>query len=186
MNLYKKILRSLSKTWEAKMTIIKKAKHLNKLSLEKLIGSFMTHELSMNQNVEEAKRRKTIALKPKAKENEEEDTSKDFDNDDEMAMIATRLRRFVRIKRYGFKKKSFNKGEGSKEKERDNKNEKLVLFYEFKKPRHFRVNCPYLRRPSKSLRRRLRWLLGAMIKTQTLRKKKKSQKRIGKLLPHGI
>jgi hypothetical protein len=42
-----KILRSLSKTWEAKVMAIREANDLTKLSLEELIGSLMTHEITM-------------------------------------------------------------------------------------------------------------------------------------------
>jgi ABC-type uncharacterized transport system permease subunit len=49
-----KILRSLLKTWEAKVMKIREAKNLTKLSLEKLIGLLMTHEIIMEkQELEE-------------------------------------------------------------------------------------------------------------------------------------
>ena len=63
-NLVMKILRSLPRTWEAKVITIQEAKDLNILSLEELLGSLMTHELSMKQHQEEyVKKKKTIALK---------------------------------------------------------------------------------------------------------------------------
>ena len=46
-DLVRKLLRSLVRTWEAMVTVIQEAKDLSKLSLEKLIGSLMTHELTM-------------------------------------------------------------------------------------------------------------------------------------------
>ena len=49
----KKILRSLPRTWEAKVTTIQEAKDLNTLSLEELLGSLMTHELMIQQKSEE-------------------------------------------------------------------------------------------------------------------------------------
>ena len=50
-----KILKSLPKKQETKMTAIQKAKDLTKLPLEKLIGSLVTHEINLNnhQRVEE-------------------------------------------------------------------------------------------------------------------------------------
>ncbi|WJZ99484.1 hypothetical protein VitviT2T_017926 [Vitis vinifera] len=42
-----KILRSLPKKWETKVTAIQEAKDLNKLSLEELIGSLMTYEIEL-------------------------------------------------------------------------------------------------------------------------------------------
>ena len=45
--LVRKILRSLPRTWEAKVTAIQEARDLNTLPLEELLGSLMTHELTM-------------------------------------------------------------------------------------------------------------------------------------------
>ena len=45
--LVRKILRSLPRMWEAKVIDIQEVKDLNKLPLEELIGSLMTHELVM-------------------------------------------------------------------------------------------------------------------------------------------
>ena len=49
----RKILRSLPKQWEAKVTAIQEPKDLSKLLLDELIGSLMTHEITMNQNLED-------------------------------------------------------------------------------------------------------------------------------------
>ena len=63
-DLVRKILRSLPRTWEANVTAIQEAKDLNILSLEELLGSLMTHELSMKQHQEEdVKKKRTIVLK---------------------------------------------------------------------------------------------------------------------------
>jgi len=54
VDIMSKILRSLLKTWEAKVMKIREAKNLTKLSLEKLIGLLMTHEIIMEkQELEE-------------------------------------------------------------------------------------------------------------------------------------
>ena len=42
----RKILRSLPKSWEAKVTAIQEAKDLNTLPIEELLGSLMTYELT--------------------------------------------------------------------------------------------------------------------------------------------
>ncbi|KAA0065897.1 zf-CCHC domain-containing protein/DUF4219 domain-containing protein/UBN2 domain-containing protein [Cucumis melo var. makuwa] len=60
----RKILRSLPKTWEAKVTVIQEAKHPRKLPLEELIGSLMAHEIIMKEHLEDrSKKKKSIALK---------------------------------------------------------------------------------------------------------------------------
>ena len=61
--LCRKILRSLPRTWEAKVTTIQEAKDLTCLKMEELLGSLMIHELTLiQQDVDEIKRKKSIAL----------------------------------------------------------------------------------------------------------------------------
>ena len=43
----RKIIRSLPKGWQPKVTAIQEAKDLNTLELDKLMGSLMTHEITM-------------------------------------------------------------------------------------------------------------------------------------------
>ncbi|KAL5577478.1 hypothetical protein UlMin_019177 [Ulmus minor] len=47
-------LRSLPKQWEAKVTAIQEAKNLSNLPLDELIGSLMTHEITMKQNSDDS------------------------------------------------------------------------------------------------------------------------------------
>jgi hypothetical protein len=49
VDIISKILRSLSKTWETKVMTIWKAKDPTKIPLEKLIGSLMTNEITMDE-----------------------------------------------------------------------------------------------------------------------------------------
>ena len=65
-----KILRSLPKTWEANVMAIREAKDLTKLSLEELIESLMTHEITMEKQ----------ELKEKAKEEFDKDNLDKFDS----------------------------------------------------------------------------------------------------------
>ena len=59
-----KILRSLPKNWEAKITTIHEVKDLTKLPLKELIGLLMTHEITMKSYQEvKDKEEKSIALK---------------------------------------------------------------------------------------------------------------------------
>ncbi|KAL5578208.1 hypothetical protein UlMin_019907 [Ulmus minor] len=50
----RKILRSLPKQWEAKVTAIQEAKNLSTLPLDELVGSLMTHETTMKQNSDDS------------------------------------------------------------------------------------------------------------------------------------
>ncbi|RVW68250.1 hypothetical protein CK203_064681 [Vitis vinifera] len=76
-----KILRSLPKKWETKVTAIQEAKDLTKLSLEELIGSLMTYEIELynHQRVEENK--KSIAFMVLKNDDEEEESESESDED---------------------------------------------------------------------------------------------------------
>ena len=113
------------------MTAIQEAKDLNTLLLEELLGSLMTHELSMNQHQEdEVKKKRTIALKSTALPDDETDDTEDEEQDEEMALIPQRFKKFLRKRKQEMRKKSFIKGEQSKEKEKD----QPLICYECKKP----------------------------------------------------
>jgi hypothetical protein len=49
---------SLPKTWETKVTAIREAKYLTKLSLEELLGYLMTHEITMEKHEQKEKPKK--------------------------------------------------------------------------------------------------------------------------------
>ncbi|GAV91902.1 UBN2 domain-containing protein, partial [Cephalotus follicularis] len=82
----RKILRCLPRSWMLKVTAIGKAKNLNVLPLEDLLGSLMTHELSMQKKDDdeekEKKKKKMVALKSSLIENSEDD-----DDNEELALI---------------------------------------------------------------------------------------------------
>nr|XP_029122333.1 girdin-like [Elaeis guineensis] len=130
-----KVLRSLPKAWEAKVTTIQEAKDLSKLALEELIGSLMTYELNMNQNIEEEKMKKrTLAFKSSAIEENSSDSVEDLEDDEEMAVITKRFMRFMR------KKKKFEPRRG--------KGKKNQL-------RKYRNDYPLLKKSSKKLRKKV-------------------------------
>jgi len=88
--LVRKILRFLSRNWEAKVTAIQEAKDLKKLSLDELIGNLQTYELRRtSQQQEETKKDRGLALKII-----EEDSSK-LDEED-MAMLTRKFKKFFK------------------------------------------------------------------------------------------
>ncbi|GAV65056.1 LOW QUALITY PROTEIN: UBN2 domain-containing protein, partial [Cephalotus follicularis] len=110
----RKILRCFPITWMPKVTAIKEAKNLNILRLENLLGSLMTHELSMqkkdNDEEKEKKEKNVVALKSS--------TIEDFDDDDhdhELAFIT-------------------RKGESSELEE--------IICFECNKPGHYKIDFP--------------------------------------------
>ncbi|KAK2987751.1 hypothetical protein RJ640_016346 [Escallonia rubra] len=96
----RKVLRSLPKRWEAKLTAIQEAKDLNVLKLEELVGSRMIHEITMKIRDEEetTSKKKSLALKA---ETSHEPVESDDDFDPEMALITRRFKKFLASKRDG-------------------------------------------------------------------------------------
>ncbi|GAV66745.1 UBN2 domain-containing protein [Cephalotus follicularis] len=73
----RKVLRCLPKSWMMKVSVIEEEKNLNILLLEDLVGSLMTHELSMQkEDDDEEKEKKTkniVALKSSSLEDSKDD-----------------------------------------------------------------------------------------------------------------
>ena len=105
-DLIRKVLRSLPREWEAKVTTIKEAKDLTFLPLEELLGSLMTHELTLIQHKEESiKRTKSIALK--AEYYSESDESGEEEKEDlDTALLVRRFRRFMKKEKSFIKKRN--------------------------------------------------------------------------------
>ena len=96
----------------------------------------MTHELTMKQNMEEeAKKRKIIALKSIANKEKESEDSEESEEDEELALTIRKFSCFMKMKRPNFKRRSFSKGELSKEREKD-KGKKPSIYFECKKLGH--------------------------------------------------
>ncbi|XP_022143648.1 uncharacterized protein LOC111013509 [Momordica charantia] len=136
----RKILRSLPKSWEPKVTAIQEAKDLSKLPLEELIGSLMTHEIVMKGNMEEdVKKKKSLALKStsfqRASESEEEL------NEEELAYLSKKFKKH-------FKKRHFPKKTNSQDAKGEKNTRDIIICYECKKAGHVRSECPLLRKSS--------------------------------------
>ena len=111
------------------------------LPLVELLGSLITHELTMKRRTdEEGKKKKSIALKTaigsETVEEEENPISEEELGDDDMVLVIRRFRRFIGKDRSRFKKRYLAKGEPSKEKGKDKDKEQLPIYYECKKPGH--------------------------------------------------
>ena len=121
----KKILRSLPRAWEAKVTAIQETKDLSTLPLEELLGSLMIHELMMQQKSEdESKRKKVIALKATSakKEDDEDSGSGEEKSNIELAHLTKKFRRFRKSRGPPKEKPIFKKNQSrGKEKEKRKK-----------------------------------------------------------------
>ncbi|GAV58551.1 UBN2 domain-containing protein, partial [Cephalotus follicularis] len=103
----RKILMSLPRAWMPKVTAIEEAKNLNTLPLEDLLGSLMTHELSITRkdDDEEKEKRKKKVIDLKSSTNEEIDD----ESDQELALIIRKFKNFLESKKK-FGRKPFKKG----------------------------------------------------------------------------
>ncbi|XP_074271467.1 uncharacterized protein LOC141595403 [Silene latifolia] len=83
-DIVRNILRSLSEKWQPKVTAIKEAKHLSKLSLNELMGSLMAHKLSLAKRLGESSKARGFALKSTSSDEED-------DGDDKHAMYSRNM-----------------------------------------------------------------------------------------------
>ena len=100
----RKILRSLSETFRAKVTVIEESKDLDEIKIQELIGSIQTYELGLPSH----KSSKSLALKTIIERMD--DSSEEDDVEKEVAFLAKNFRKFMKMKNNG---KPFSKGKFS-------------------------------------------------------------------------
>ncbi|KAH9658467.1 CCHC-type domain-containing protein [Citrus sinensis] len=132
----KKIIRSLLKEWRQKKTAIEKAKDLNVLSIDDLIGSLILYEEDLAVEKGHEEKKKNIALKASKRESDEESEM----DDEELAILARRFRKFYKKNN---EQRKFRGYKNKKEKKES------ITCYECKKPRHIRPECPLLNKLKK-------------------------------------
>ncbi|GAV67396.1 DUF4219 domain-containing protein/UBN2 domain-containing protein, partial [Cephalotus follicularis] len=138
----RKFFKCLPRSWMPKVTAIEEAKNLNVLPPEDLLGSVMTHELSMQKKDDdeekEKKKKKMVALKSSQIEDSEDD---DDGDDEEIGLITRKFKKFLASnKKFGGKpnKKVHQKGETSKKEE--------IICLECNKPGNYKSDCPRLKK----------------------------------------
>ncbi|XP_058006836.1 spindle assembly checkpoint component MAD1-like [Hevea brasiliensis] len=152
--LVKKVLRSLPKSWETKVTVIFDTKDFSKFTYDELIGSLIAHEMLYDKsksNVDDEKKKRGIALKS-SQEDElrktiafkaaSSDSSNSSSDKDDLAMITRRFKKAFKkggSKYKKFLKKYSPKGETSKD-------QSEIKCFECNKPGHIKPNCPKLKR----------------------------------------
>ncbi|MQL68204.1 hypothetical protein Taro_000483 [Colocasia esculenta] len=102
-DMVRKILRSLPASWTPKVTAIEEANDLKRMSLEKLVGSLMAHEINMERLGESSSRKKQSNALKAAEETSGEklDDNKSMgSSEDEKAFLSRRLQRILANKKY--------------------------------------------------------------------------------------
>ena len=98
-------MNSLPKSWEAKVTAIKESKDPNTFSMDKLVGSLLTHEMKLKQSVDVKKKtqesNKSVRVALKSTIYKEDHNHDGGDEDEEIAMFARKLNKFMRMKKFG-------------------------------------------------------------------------------------
>ncbi|MQL77002.1 hypothetical protein Taro_009387 [Colocasia esculenta] len=149
-DMVRKILRSLPSFWTPKVTAIEEANDLKRMSLEKLVGSLMAHEINM-ERLGESSSRKKHSNTLKAEENSSEEFSDNNeineDSEDEEAMLSRRLQRILaKKKKYQSGRRYFKKNKDFKKPEVKDPKKAEPICYECKKPRHIKAECPKLKK----------------------------------------
>ena len=81
----KKVLRSLSERFHAKITAIEESKDIDKIPLTELVGNLQTYELGLTR-IEKSNKSKSMALKAKSSDTDESSN----DEDSKMKSYTTR------------------------------------------------------------------------------------------------
>ncbi|XP_073226919.1 uncharacterized protein [Cicer arietinum] len=129
-----KVLRSLTRAWQPKVTAISEKKSLSKMSLSALFGKLQEHEIELGrleQNESQEKKNKNIALKTESREQSKEN---DSDEDENIILLVKKFGKFLKNDRT-FKKKSFKKKDNS------TSNQNFTCF-ECGKQGHIKADCP--------------------------------------------
>ncbi|MQM21382.1 hypothetical protein Taro_054422, partial [Colocasia esculenta] len=120
------------------------------MSLEKLIGSLMAHEINMERLGESSSRKKqSNALKAHEDISEEslDNCESSKDSDDEEAMLSRRLQRILaKKKKFQSGRRFFKKNKDFRKPEVKDSKKGEVICYECKKPGHIKADCPMLKK----------------------------------------
>ena len=91
----RKVLKSLPKSFRAKVTTIEKSKDLDEIKIQELVGSLQTYELGLPSH----KSSKSLALKTINERTD--DSSNEDDVEKEVAYLAKNFRKFLVMKTIG-------------------------------------------------------------------------------------
>ena len=141
----RKILRSLSESFRAKVTAIEESKDLDDIKVQELIGSLQTYELSLPTQ----RKSKSLALMTINERFEVHDSSNEDVVDKDVAYLVKNFRKFLKFKnngKFGDKGKFQSLGREKREfKKKDGKESQStqgVACFECNGHGHFKKACP--------------------------------------------
>src|ERR1044072_1536791 len=144
-----KVLRSLTRAWQPKVTAISEKNSLSKMTLAALFGKLQEHELELGrleQSEEHDKKKRNISLKAKANEDEDtqSDDSQQEEDDENIALLVKKFGKFLRRNRMRKStpfKKFPKKNDGP-----SSSNTTNYTCFESGKQGHIKVDCPQLQK----------------------------------------
>ncbi|KAF1885289.1 hypothetical protein Lal_00029178 [Lupinus albus] len=142
-----KVLRSLTRTWQSKVTAISEKKSLSKISLAVLFGKLQEHELELSQLVyheELEKKKKNISPKAKAEKYDSSEDEDDKEETDDMSLFVKKFSKFLRRNKGG---RTGQIKKFSKSNEASTSNHNFTCF-ECGKPGHMKMYCPNIKKSS--------------------------------------
>ncbi|MQM01708.1 hypothetical protein Taro_034460 [Colocasia esculenta] len=149
-DMVRKILRSLPSSWTPKVTTIEEANDLKRMSLEKLVGSLMTHEINMERLGESSSKKKhsnALKVEEETSEASSDDGESIEDSENEEAMLSRRLQQILaKKKKFQSDRRFFKKNKEFKKPKGKNLNKGEPICYECKKPEHIKAECPKLKK----------------------------------------
>nr|UBX54589.1 transposon Pol polyprotein [Lupinus angustifolius] len=142
-----KVLRSLTRTWQPKVTAISEKKSLSKMYLAALFGKLQEHELELSQldpHEEQEKKKKNISLKEKVDRHESSGDESEKDDMEDISLFVKKFSKF--LKRNKDAKTSLTR-KFTKNNDASTSNQNFTCF-ECGKPGHMKMDCSNLKKSS--------------------------------------
>ncbi|XP_015933939.1 uncharacterized protein LOC107460120 [Arachis duranensis] len=138
--LVRKLLRSLTKKWETKATVLAENNNLSPITYNDLRGKLLAYETT---NTNQDSKKKRTALKSRV-ESKESESSDNFSDNDELVFFSRRLKRLIR-------NKGKHKDSTSKEYKKDMSK---VICHHCKEAGHLKYNCQKLKKEDKGKKKK--------------------------------